>query len=449
MELIDMTVKEALLACDGKFYGDESVLSNNISGAAIDSRKAEEGSLFIAIKGTRTDGFDYIPAAFANGAVCAISERAYEGYPCIVTSDVEGALGEIAKAYRQKLNITVVGITGSVGKTTTKELVASVLSQKYTVTKTEGNFNNELGLPLTILSIKPDTEIAVVEMGMNHFDEMRYLSSIARPTMCIMTNIGVSHIENLGSRENIYKAKSEIFEHMPPAARCVLNGDDDLLRQSTRYNKCFYGFDEDNDVYIESFQEKGFDGTSFSVSLFGEHYECHIGVPGRHMLYASMAALAAGSWLGLTHDQLVEGIASAKAISGRVNVIKTDKYTIIDDCYNAAPSSVESGIDILTKCEGKRKVCILGDMFELGSEAPMLHKRVGEHAAKCRIGLLIAIGELSQNTYNGMVENGGKALYYATKEEFLKDKENVLEDGDVVLIKASHGMEFGKIVEEF
>ena len=449
MELIDMTVKEALLACDGKFIGDESVLQEKISGTVIDSRKAQEKSLFIAIKGSRTDGFDYIPAAFENGAVCAVSERACEGYPTIVVSDAESALGKIARAYRQKLNITVVGITGSVGKTTTKELVASVLSQKYNVAKTEGNFNNELGLPLTILSIKPDTEIAVVEMGMNHFDEMRYLSSIARPTMCIMTNIGVSHIENLGSRENIYKAKSEIFEHMPPAARCVLNGDDDLLRQSNRYNKCFYGFDENNDVYIESFQERGFDGTSFSVSLFGEHYECYIGVPGRHMLYASMAALAAGSWLGLTHDQLVEGISSARAISGRVNVIKTDKYTVIDDCYNAAPSSVESGIDLLTKCEGKRKVCILGDMFELGSDSPMLHKHVGEHAAKCRIGLLIAIGELSKNTYNGMVENGGKALYYATKEEFLKDKENVIKDGDVVLIKASHGMEFGKIVEEF
>ncbi|MBR1969715.1 MAG: UDP-N-acetylmuramoyl-tripeptide--D-alanyl-D-alanine ligase [Clostridia bacterium] len=447
--MIDMTVKEALLACDGEFYGDESVLSKNISGAVIDSRKACDGSLFIAIKGTKTDGYDYIPAACEKGAVCAVTQRPYEGYPCIVTDDVCAALGSIARAYRQKLNITVVGITGSVGKTTTKELVASVLSQKYIVTKTEGNFNNDLGLPLTILSIQPDTEIAVVEMGMNHFDEMRYLSSIARPTMCIMTNIGVSHIENLGSRENIYKAKSEIFEHMPPAARCVLNGDDDLLRQSNRYNKCFYGFDEDNDVYIESFQEKGFDGTSFSVSLFGEHFDCHIGIPGKHMLYASMAALAAGSWLGLTHDQLVEGIASAKAISGRVNVIKTDKYTVIDDCYNAAPSSVESGIDILTKCEGKRKVCILGDMFELGSEGPMLHKHVGEHAAKCRIGLLIAIGELSKNTYNGMVQNGGKALYYATKEEFLKDKENVIEDGDVVLIKASHGMEFGKIVEEF
>lgn len=447
MELINMTLREIVLATDGQFCGDSAVLDKCISGAVIDSRKAEESSLFFAIRGSKTDGYDYIPAAVKNGAICCVAERGFDGYNCIIVPDVLKALQQIAMAYRAKLNITVVGITGSVGKTTTKEIVASVLEQKYRVVKTQGNFNNEIGLPLTVLSIKPDTEVAVIEMGMNHFGEMRLLSSIARPTMCIITNIGVSHIENLGSRENIYAAKSEIFEHMPPAARCVLNGDDDLLRTSTRYNKCFYGFNNDNDVYIESFFERGFDGIDFSVSLFGEHYDCHIDLPGRHVLFAAMAAMAAGSWLGLTHDQLVMGINNAKTLSGRANVIKTEKYTLIDDCYNAAPSSVESGIDLLTKCRGERKVCVLGDMGELGLDAPLLHRHVGEHAAKCKIDLLIAIGELSKHTYKGMVESGGKALYYSTKDEFLSDADKILCNGDVVLIKASHFMKFDEIVE--
>jgi len=445
---INFTVEEAVSASGGKFTGEAKLLCEKISVTVIDSRRAEKGSLFIAIKGEKTDGYNFIPSAIENGAVCAVAEKEYEGFACIVVDDAVKALQAIAAAYRRKLNITVVGITGSVGKTTTKELVSAVLSTKYNVTKTEGNFNNELGLPLTVLSIKPDTEIAVVEMGMNHFNEMRLLSSIALPTMCIMTNIGVSHIENLGSRENIFAAKSEIFEHMPKAARCILNGDDDLLSNCSMPNKCFYGFDGDNDVHIESFCEKGFSGTDFKVSLFGEKIDCHIPVPGRHMLFAAMAAMATGSWLGLTTPQLTEGVMNARAIAGRTNIIKTEKYTVIDDAYNAAPPSVKSGIDILVKSEKGRTVCILGDMFELGDDAPLLHYEVGRYAAKSKVGLIIAIGRVSVNIYRGAAENGGNALYYESKEEFLKDANNILMKNDVCLVKASNGMGFSAIVEK-
>ena len=358
------------------------------------------------------------------------------------------ALQDIARAYRAKLNITVIGITGSVGKTTTKEMVYSVLSQKYNTIKTEGNFNNGIGLPLTVMSIKPDTEVAVIEMGMNHFDEMRLLSSIAKPSMCIMTNIGISHIENLGSRENILKAKSEIFDYMSATARCILNGDDDLLSNLERHNKCLYGFDSDNDIYIESFYERGFDGTDFSVSMFGEHYDCSISVPGRHMLFAAMAAMAAGSWLGLTHEEIEEGISSAKAIEGRVNVIHTQKYTVIDDCYNAAPPSVMSAIDLLTKNDDERRtVVVFGDMFELGEEEKLLHRGIGEYAAKSKVGLFIAIGNLAENAYEGAKALGADTLWFETKEEFLKEAQNILKNGDAILVKASHSMEFSKIVE--
>lgn len=446
---IDFTVREALQATNGVFTGDCTLLDEKITSAAIDSRKVIPGGIFVAIKGENTDGYDYIPAAIENGAMCAVSDRAYDGYPCIVVNDPVAALQDIARAYRTKLNITVIGITGSVGKTTTKEMVAGVLSQKYRVVKTEGNFNNGLGLPLTILSIKPDTEVAVVEMGMNHFGEMRLLSSIARPSICIMTNIGISHIENLGSRENILKAKSEIFEYMSATARCILNGDDDMLSSIERHNKCYFGFDSDNDIYVESFCEHGFNGTDFEISMFGERYSCAIKVPGRHMLFAAMAAMAAGSWLGLTHEQLVEGISAAKPVSGRVNVIKTEKYTLIDDCYNAAPQSMMSGIDLLVKSDDiARTVCIFGDMKELGEEEEFLHRSVGEYAAKSKVGLLIAIGKLSENTYCGVKENGGEALWFEDKQEFLSIASEILKKGDAVLIKASHSMNFDEIVNK-
>ena len=446
---INFTVRDALLATNGIFTGDCTLLDKQFTTTCIDSRKAEAGSLFIAIKGENTDGYNYIPSAIEKGALCAVADHEYEGYPCIVVNDPVKAFQDIARAYRQTLNITVVGITGSVGKTTTKEMVASVLSRKYNVIKTEGNFNNGLGLPLTIMSIKPDTEVAVVEMGMNHEGEMRLLSSIAVPSMCIMTNIGISHIENLGSRENILKAKSEIFEYMSSTARCILNGDDDLLSTLDRPNKCFYGFDSDNDIYIESFCEHGFDGTDFDVCMYGEHYHCSIKLPGRHTLFAAMAAMAAGSWLGLTHDQLTEGIFLAQSISGRANVIHTDSYTLIDDCYNAAPQSMMSGIDLLIKSDDNlRTVCVFGDMGELGEDREYLHRTVGEYAAKNEVGLLIAIGKLSKNIYDGAVCLGQNALWFETKEEFLSKSDEILKKGDVILIKASHAMNFTQIVEE-
>lgn len=446
---IDFTIREIMQAANGSFTGDCSLLDEKITTTVIDSRRSVPGSLFVAIKGEKTDGYNYIPSAVENGALCIISDRAYDGYPCVIVNDPVKALQDIAAAYRKKLNITVIGITGSVGKTTTKEIVASVLAEKYKVIKTEGNFNNGLGLPLTVMSIKSDTQVAVVEMGMNHFDEMRVLSSIARPTMCIMTNIGISHIENLGSRENILKAKSEIFEYMSATSRCILNGDDDLLKTLDRPNRCDYGFNSNNDIYIESLCEHGFDGTDFEAWVFGEKYNCHINVPGRHVLFAAMAAMAAGSWLGLTHSQIEAGIEKAKAISGRVNVIRTEKYTLIDDCYNAAPQSMMSGIDLLVKSDGyPRSVAIFGDMGELGAEEKYLHKSVGEYAAKSKVGLLIAIGTLSKETYSGCISQGGDAMWFATKEEFLSKAENILKEGDAILIKASHFMDFPKIVEE-
>lgn len=446
-EKIDFSLREVMAASGGVFTGDCTLLDEKITSAQIDSRLIVPGGIFVAIKGEKTDGYNYIPSAIENGALCAVTDRPYDGFPCVVVNSPVTALQDIARAYRKKLNITVIGITGSVGKTTTKEIVASVLSEKYNVIKTEGNFNNGLGLPLTIMSIKKDTEVAVVEMGMNHEGEMRLLSSIALPTMCIMTNIGMSHIENLGTRENIFKAKCEVFEHMSTTARCILNGDDDLLSTLNRPNRCLFGFDRDNDIFVESFLEHGFEGSDFEISLFGEKINCHINVPGRHVLFSAMAAMAAGSWLGLTGSQITEGVSKAKSLSGRVNVIRTPKYTLIDDCYNAAPQSMKSGIDLLVKSDDyPRSVCIFGDMGELGEDEEHFHEEVGEYAAKSKVGLLVAIGPLSKHTYNGAKKRGGNAIWFETKEEFLKKASEILRGGDAVLIKASHFMDFNKIV---
>ena len=443
----ELTLKQLAQWCGGKILPEGADVP--VRGMQHDSRSIQDGDLFVAIAGEHFDGHSFVAKAREAGAAAALVSRYVDDeLPQLLVEDTLKAFGDIARAYRMETDVPVVAITGSVGKTTTKEMISCVLSGKYRIAKTQGNHNNNLGLPITIMEMPADTEMAVLELGMNHFGEMRLLSSIARPTMCVMTNIGISHIENLGSRENIFAAKSEVFESMSSTARCILNGDDDLLSSCERPNKCLYGFDSDNDVYIQSFCEKGFSGTDFTVSLFGETVEGHIPVPGRHMLFAVMAAMAAGSWLGLTSPQIAEGISNAKTISGRNNVVKTDKYTVIDDSYNAAPQSVKSGIDTLIKSEDARTVCVLGDMAELGADAQVLHYDVGQYAAKCKVGVIIAIGQLAKNIYIGAMENGGNAIYYETKEEFLAESEKILKKNDVVLVKASHFMDFAKIVEE-
>lgn len=451
-----MTLEAITKACNGTFYGDKSYYSKEVASITTDSRNVEKDSLFVAIKGLRSDGHDYISSCLDKGALCCISERilteSMEPY-IKVDSSLE-AIKAIAAYYRQQLNIKVVGITGSVGKTSTKETIAAVLGIKYKVLKTLGNFNNELGLPLTIFRLTEDDEIAVLEMGISDFGEMSRLTAIAKPDICVITNIGLCHLENLKTRDGILKAKTEIFEGLNPEGIAVLNGDDDKLVTVSDVNgrePVFFGIDNKCSVYATDIDNLGLRGTDVTIGGLGDEgatIRVHIPVPGIHMVYNVCAAAAVGMSLKLTPEQIMAGVAELKTLPGRNHIIETDSFLILDDCYNANPVSMKASIDVIATAKG-RKVCILGDMFELGEDEAKLHREVGEYIASSDIDVLITVGKLASDIARGAKDSGAacRIMSYHTKEELTDDLGHILNKGDNVLVKASHGMDFPKIVE--
>lgn len=447
-----LTLKEIAESTGGILRGADTVI-NSISR---DSRDIGENCLYVPLKGERFDGHDFIEMACAEGAVAVITERADEEYPVpsVVVKDTRLALGDIARYYRKSLKeLKVVAVTGSVGKTTTKDILASVVSRKYKTVKTQGNYNNDIGVPLTIFRIEEDTEVAVIEMGMNHFNEIDYLSSIALPDIGVITNIGVSHIENLGSREGILKAKCEIFNHMSEDSFKVLNGDDDMLVTVARKYKniCYCSLNEFAEVHADNIHENGLNGISCTIHIddAGVDIPVNIPVPGKHMVRNSMFAAAVGYKLGLNVDEIREGIECFHPTAMRMDIIREGKYTIINDVYNANPQSVKAAIDVLAACKGIT-CCILGDMFELGEKAPKYHSEVGRYAVNRGIDLVVCIGELSENMYEGAVAmGGGEVAYFRTKEEFIDKMERILPDKEcTILVKASRGMHFEKITDK-
>lgn len=451
-----MSLQEIAAACKGVCHCDPAAAVREVSGVVIDSRKVEKDSLFVAIKGARADGHSFIPQVMEKGALCSVSEQDLGDvdYPYIRVASCEQALKDIAEHYRRSLDIKVVGISGSVGKTSTKEMIASVLSQKYSVLKTEGNFNNEIGLPLTVFNIREEHEIAVLEMGISNFGEMTRLAKIARPDICVFTNIGVAHIESLGSRDGILKAKTEMIDYMDPGGTIIINGDDDKLRGFTPQNGltpvCF-GFDSSCPFHAEQITSRGLKGTDARFVTPASSFDAHISIPGNHMVYNALAATAAGYALGLTDEEIAEGIASNVPIAGRNNLIEGKCYTVIDDCYNANPASMRSSLDVLAYAD-TRTVAVLGDMFELGADERKMHYNVGVHAAEKGIRVLICIGDLSAETARGArdteTQTGSMEIHhYKTKAEFFENAGSVLREGDTILVKASHGMEFPEIVE--
>lgn len=443
-----MSLREIATACGGHYCGDTSRLEEQVTGVTIDSRKAESGCLFIPIKGVRADGHTFIPQVMEKGALCTLTEHPLEdvSYSYIVVESCEQALKDLAEHYRKALDIKVVGITGSVGKTSTKEMIASVLSQKYNVLKTAGNFNNEIGLPLTIFNIREEHEIAVLEMGISDFGEMSRLAKMARPDICVITNIGLCHLENLGDRDGILKAKTEMFAYKQPDAKIVLNGDDDKLitvKDWEGYQPLYFGLSTEQDAYAEDIHSLSLKGTSCTLHLGDEAISVIIPIPGHHMVYNALAGALVGRELGLTAEEIKAGIESLVPVSGRNNLIETESLLIIDDCYNANPVSTKASLDVLATADS-RKVAILGDMFELGENEKQLHYEVGVHAAEKKIDLVICIGALSAETARGV----GKAIHFATKGDFFAQAEKLLKKGDTVLVKASHGMEFPEIVEK-
>ena len=400
-----MSLKEITAACGGHYYGDESKLNKEVSGVAIDSRKIEEGYLFIPIKGARVDGHTFISQVMEKGALCTLSEKPLgaEADTYILVDSCEQALKDLAEHYRKALGIKVVGITGSVGKTSTKEMIASVLSQKYNVLKTAGNFNNEIGLPLTIFNIREEHEVAVLEMGISDFGEMHRLAKMARPDISVITNIGLCHLENLIDRDGILKAKTEMFDFAAPNAKYILNGDDDKLITVKEWDGCdpiYFGLSTELSAYAEDIHSLSLKGTSCTICLGDNSFKVTIPIPGHHMVYNALAGALVGRELGLCAEEIKSGIEALVPVSGRNNMIETENFLIIDDCYNANPISTKASLDVLATAD-TRKVAILGDMFELGENEKDLHYGVGQHAAEKGIDLCICIGKLSQETAKG------------------------------------------------
>lgn len=454
----NMTLKNIAKACGGKLFGGREDLE--IAGAVMDSRQIEKDFLFFAIQGERVDGHRFIPQVMEEGAACAVCEKLpemeetgrYTG-SYILVEDVKKALQDIAAFYRGGLDIPVVGITGSVGKTSTKEFIAAVLEQKYKVLKTQGNYNNEIGVPLTLLRIREEHDVAVVEMGINHFGEMHRLSRMAAPDIVVMTNIGDCHLEALGSREGILKAKSEIFDFMKENGIIIINGDDDMLstiKEVRGYKPATFGKNKNNMCYVTDIHSMGLFGSSAVIHLPSGSLQARIPLLGEHMVYNAMAAASVGEALGLSPEEIADGISAVKPTAGRSNLIKCGDKVIIDDCYNANPVSMCAALDLLAQAD-TRKTAVLGDMFELGENAEKLHGDVGRYAAGLGLDVIICVGELSEEmAREAKAANTGKSeiRYYPAKEDLLRELQDIIKPGDTVLVKASHGMGFAEIVEK-
>lgn len=449
-EMPNMTLKNIALACEGDYVGDEALLDKVICGAVIDSRLVEEDYLFIPIKGERVDGHKFIPQVFEKGACCVLSEVGLENPagPYIRVASSEAALKKLAAFYRQSLPIKVVGITGSVGKTSTKEMIASVVSQKYNVHKTAGNFNNEIGLPLTVFGIRAEHEVAILEMGISDFNEMHRLAAVANPDICVITNIGLCHLENLGTRDGILQAKTECFEHMKEGGLAILNGDDDKLSTKKYVNgrdTVFYGIGETNEIYATDVENLGFEGMRAVIHTPQGEFDAHITIPGEHNVYNALAATAVGLELGLTLAEIQTGIAEAKTIAGRTNLIKANGYHVIDDCYNANPVSMEAALDVLSHAKG-RTIAVLGDMGELGENEKSLHFSVGKCVAEKKIHTLFCAGSLAAE-YQAGAKDGCQVFYFENRDDMIESLLSYVKEGDNILIKASHFMDFPKVVE--
>ena len=464
---MNISLQEIVDAVGGELCNAASADKLFISGVSIDTRECLDGKLFVPFVGANVDGHNFLHSAYEKGANCTLTEKIIDtDKPYILVKSTFEALKDFAKYYRSLFNIPVIGITGSVGKTTTKDLTASILSQKYKTLKTEGNFNNEIGLPLTIFKLDNSIEVLVLEMGMNHFGEIHNLSKIAKPNICLITNIGEAHIENLGSREGILKAKSEIFDYMDKDGKAILNGDNDMLitLKDKLENPYFYYLNKNDDseeFTAYDIKHKGIQGVSCRLKILEDEFDVDIPISGEYMVYNAIAGAMVGKFLELTNDEIQRGIQEFRPSKNRMDILNVKGYTIINDVYNASPTSVKSAIDVLCNQDG-RKVCILGDMFELGEYANEMHYDVGSYAVEKGINLIICIGELSAKMHDGAcdkykelsIKDNNKSsipqiAYFNSQEEFFNNSRDLFNDGDTILVKASRGMHFENIIEKF
>jgi len=422
-----------------------------ITAISTDSRHCDNGEMFIAISGEKFDGNQFIPDACRNGASGYISDAdcTFDGCRFAVKVDnTRRALLKIASFYRKRFNINIVGLTGSVGKTTTKELIAAALSEEKSVIKTQGNFNNEIGLPLTLFGIRKEHEIGVIEMGMSNFGEISALTQCAKPDVAIITNIGESHIENLKSREGILKAKCEIFEGLSKNGVAILNGDDELLfgiRGDLPFKTIYCGIENASCDIVAGNIASGNTGISFTAD--GEEYTLKLS--GRHNVMNALFAIAVGKIYGLSAESIKKGLAAYESVGIRQSITEKNGIKIITDCYNAAPKSVKAAIDVLCDVSDGRKVAVLGDMAELGEKSAQYHLEIGEYAAQKGVDILVLIGEFARYTAEGASESGCAVKICADNREAEKYLKSVLAEKDTVLFKGSRIMKLEEIAAQF
>ena len=441
------TARELCAAVGGTLLQDSGA---PVTGVTTDSRAVQPGQLFIPLVGERFDGHAYISKALDGGAAGCLTAREPEtllpGKLYIQVADTRLALKALASWYRDKFDLPVVQVTGSAGKTTTKEMIASVLSQRYNTLRTEGNFNNDIGAPLTLLRLMPEHQAAVIETGMNHFGEIRYLGEMVRPDIAVITNVGDAHIENLGNtRQGILRAKCEIFENLTPEGIAVLNGDDELLNTVTLPQtilRC--GVGDGCGVRVTDIDDRGLEGVACTVTIEGEHYRLTTSAPGRYMIYPMAMAAAIGRRLGLTGEEIAAGVAAYTTVGSRLHLIRLPgERLVIDDCYNANPQSMAEGLRMLAASPAQHRVAVLGDMGELGQLTAQAHRDMG--ALTHRLGLTaVAVGE----KMHALTETDPQAQWFATVEEAMPAIRQLFTPGTAVLVKASHAMHFERIVKE-
>ncbi len=441
------TAREICAAVGGTLLQDSGA---PVTGVTTDSRAVQPGQLFIPLVGERFDGHAYIAKALDGGAAGCLTAREPEtllpGKLYIQVADTRLALKALASWYRDKFDLPVVQVTGSAGKTTTKEMIASVLSQRYNTLRTEGNFNNDIGAPLTLLRLMPEHQAAVIETGMNHFGEIRYLGEMVRPDIAVITNVGDAHIENLGNtRQGILRAKCEIFENLTSEGIAVLNGDDELLNTVTLPQTILRCGEGDGcGVRVTDIDDRGLEGVACTVTIEGEHYRLTTSAPGRYMIYPMAMAAAIGRRLGLTGEEIAAGVAAYTTVGSRMHLIRLPgERLVIDDCYNANPQSMAEGLRMLAASPAQHRVAVLGDMGELGQLTAQAHRDMG--ALTRRLGLTaVAVGE----KMHALTETDPQAQWFATVEEAMPAIRQLFTPGTAVLVKASHAMHFERIVKE-
>lgn len=452
-----ITVRRAAKAVSGRMINCDGCADELISSVSTDTRTIKDGAMFAALKGENSDGHRYIKKAAELGAICCIvqeGEEIPEDVPHIAVADTSQALLDLAGAYRREFNIPVVAVTGSVGKTSTRGMIASVLSQKYKTLATEGNFNNEIGVPHTLFRLEKSHEIAVIEMGMNHFGELERITAAALPDTAVITNVGEAHIENLGSREGILKAKLEILSGLSHGGTVVLCGDNDMLwgiNGTIDFETIYCGIDNKKCDLVAENIKTGADGTEFTFRYEDKEYDARISVPGVHHVYNALIAAAIGVKYNVSMNDIICGIREFVPDGMRQAAVKIGSFTVIKDCYNANPTSMRSGLDVLSlaETEGRRVAC-LGDMMELGTISEQAHLNVGKLAAESAADCLITVGERARLIAEG-AKNAGMSkdniFSFADNAELCNELGNILKDGDVILLKASRSMKLEQIAD--